>query len=1049
MAKIYETRDPAVQLTGPQDTVGFQPAQAFDPSRNFLAEADRRTRQAESAGAVFFDNQARDIEALVGFSDTLGKYMVQKAEERNKADYLRGLTDLSVGEAEIKPEALQKHQQQTQFLKAEAEGELQVANEISQTNPAAAESFYNRAPARSGWENYGRAVRQAQLTAAESSSFFSSYLNRTDPGSAISITQQDGSTRTFVPAEARNEEELAAVMAAASSEFMTSSGLARLNPAIIAEHVLPRFDEARAGAAANRMKEIFANNRQDRLDEIDVTVSRLLASTQDPQLLQDGIAKAFDDAYLATRDRRASNEFVSGKLFEALESLGRSNPNAADAVRGILKSTPINPNKPELGTLYDRFESQFDQIDKIIQDSTREQELVEQENLKQRIDDILGTQLTAQQTGNLTQAQKAYDSAEAILKELSAQYPNEASTALVQLRGRRRNYSIENERVILQNIKDPDELSALLVEGFISQEGYDSVKDSIPSSDGKAKINGMASDLIGFFTSILSDEAIRKGANPDNARAMSKPLATQLVNELQVYGYNRESAARAAGQAITTAALYDELLKRGQDQLKNNARFQVSVEDGVVKTRMADPNFVSATVKLERGPSVQELTNRALDKLPKVASAFSPSLDKSQVEANIEAIRSGGKPDERVRILAAAANVSDLDLLKTQANRYGINTSSLDSSTAGKAYQANLALDPTAARILANPRSTRLQRQRAGEVLERARNRQTYQQNYSDGKAFADLRTAIVSKEGGAQGYNAANRGSAGDTPGGVPNLTSMTIQEVLNLYNTGGYNVLGGYQFKRTTLQGLLKDTGIPLTSKFTPEVQDQLFESYFTNGSNNRKRLSGYVSGQNNDLRGALEDLSLEFAAVRSLNGRGQYDGTAGNRATLDAAQLLRQMREERVGRGRPVDMSANNIQSFRIETPGNSFQPGVDMWFADKRFGAVLPGTVKEIRRNAGNYGNMVIVESTDPATGETVDALYAHLASISVAPGQRIRPGQMVGVQGGTGRVVSSDGTIASVDFLAPAPRGSNSMKPYRYWRELAGRLQSSIQSGRPL
>jgi murein DD-endopeptidase MepM/ murein hydrolase activator NlpD len=101
------------------------------------------------------------------------------------------------------------------------------------------------------------------------------------------------------------------------------------------------------------------------------------------------------------------------------------------------------------------------------------------------------------------------------------------------------------------------------------------------------------------------------------------------------------------------------------------------------------------------------------------------------------------------------------------------------------------------------------------------------------------------------------------------------------------------------------------------------------------------------------------------------------------------------------------------------------------------------------NYGNYGNMVIVESTDPATGETVDALYAHLASISVAPGQRIRPGQMVGVQGGTGRVESSDGTIASVDFLSPAPRGSNSMKPYRYWRELAGRLQSSIQSGRPL
>jgi murein DD-endopeptidase MepM/ murein hydrolase activator NlpD len=145
----------------------------------------------------------------------------------------------------------------------------------------------------------------------------------------------------------------------------------------------------------------------------------------------------------------------------------------------------------------------------------------------------------------------------------------------------------------------------------------------------------------------------------------------------------------------------------------------------------------------------------------------------------------------------------------------------------------------------------------------------------------------------------------------------------------------------------------------------------------------------------------------------------------------------------------MSASNIQSVRIETPGNSFQPGMDLWFADKRFGAVLPGTVKEIRRNNGNYGNMIVVESTDPVTGDQVDVVYAHLDNISVTPGQRIAPGQMVGIQGGTGRVVSQDGTIASVDFLAPAPAGSNSMTPYRNWLQLANRLKAQIESGRPL
>ena len=34
---------------------------------------------------------------------------------------------------------------------------------------------------------------------------------------------------------------------------------------------------------------------------------------------------------------------------------------------------------------------------------------------------------------------------------------------------------------------------------------------------------------------------------------------------------------------------------------------------------------------------------------------------------------------------------------------------------------------------------------------------------------------------------------------------------------------------------------------------------------------------------------------------------------------------------------------------------------------------------------------------------------------------VEAGQVIGRQGGTGRVQSYDGTIASIDFLAPAPK----------------------------
>jgi murein DD-endopeptidase MepM/ murein hydrolase activator NlpD len=166
-------------------------------------------------------------------------------------------------------------------------------------------------------------------------------------------------------------------------------------------------------------------------------------------------------------------------------------------------------------------------------------------------------------------------------------------------------------------------------------------------------------------------------------------------------------------------------------------------------------------------------------------------------------------------------------------------------------------------------------------------------------------------------------------------------------------------------------------------------------------------------------------------------------------EARRIYSQLKREgfNQARGGRANFSPTNVQSVRIETPGNSFQPGLDLWFADKQFGAVLPGRVKEIRRNYGNYGNMIVVESTDTQTGEPVDVVYAHLDAINVREGDQISIGSVLGKQGGTGRVVSQDGTIASIDFLAPAPKGSTSMTPYRRWKPLANRIKQSIQSGR--
>jgi len=148
---------------------------------------------------------------------------------------------------------------------------------------------------------------------------------------------------------------------------------------------------------------------------------------------------------------------------------------------------------------------------------------------------------------------------------------------------------------------------------------------------------------------------------------------------------------------------------------------------------------------------------------------------------------------------------------------------------------------------------------------------------------------------------------------------------------------------------------------------------------------------------------------------------------------------------GKAKPLASFAPQVSSIVMES--DTGQPGMDIFFEDKKFPAMLPGFVKEIgwqgNSNAG-YGNYVVIESTDPATGEKVDVLYAHLAMPThLKEGSSVAPGMVIGTQGGTGSVRSADGTIASIDFLAPAPKGSKSMVPYRYYKQLRKQIAQQL------
>lgn len=268
----------------------------------------------------------------------------------------------------------------------------------------------------------------------------------------------------------------------------------------------------------------------------------------------------------------------------------------------------------------------------------------------------------------------------------------------------------------------------------------------------------------------------------------------------------------------------------------------------------------------------------------------------------------------------------------------------------------------------------------------------------------------------------------------------------------TGGRRVKGLTPEKLNQLVGALEGSADG-TNKVTQNLIQRL-RSVEQPPEDFRSREA--IQAQLEQLRAERADLFQQSVTTRTA----QVDAVKQQRALQAQLEQLKVQREaiaanlsgtqdEFKAAYQPVDTSPKNVTSIVKESAGG--QSGIDLYFEDKRFPALLDGRVKEIGRQgnqSGGYGNYVVIESIDPKTGQSVDVLYAHMAdnSIKVKEGDLVGTGQQIGTQGGTGSVRSVDGTIASIDFLAPAPKGSKSMVPYAYWNELADDITLNIQRG---
>lgn len=146
-------------------------------------------------------------------------------------------------------------------------------------------------------------------------------------------------------------------------------------------------------------------------------------------------------------------------------------------------------------------------------------------------------------------------------------------------------------------------------------------------------------------------------------------------------------------------------------------------------------------------------------------------------------------------------------------------------------------------------------------------------------KPLADL---VALGEGS---WNSVNRGYPGDTPGGIQTIlrkpfSEVTLNEIIAMQDAGEIFAVGKFQFIPSTFRSVVKASGLSYDTKFTNDVQYQLFAVTL---ESKRPVIGDYLKGYHSHLDIAADELAMEWAGVEYREGRGFYDGYNGNKAKV----------------------------------------------------------------------------------------------------------------------------------------------------------------------
>jgi hypothetical protein len=225
--------------------------------------------------------------------------------------------------------------------------------------------------------------------------------------------------------------------------------------------------------------------------------------------------------------------------------------------------------------------------------------------------------------------------------------------------------------------------------------------------------------------------------------------------------------------------------------------------------------------------------------------------------------------------------------------------------------------------------------------------------NSSGQSSNNSLLDIIAGGESGSMGYDAANKGKAGDMPGGYPGLSKMTVNEVMRLQSEGKVFATGRYQIIPTTLAGLMSgaygNTGVKGGDLYDASTQDKLGTALIN------KRLK---QGGSDPIQQQFA-LSQEFASIANpYTGSSYYDKVGNNKASIGTQTIQAALS----GSGAPP---STVVASVNPSTPASA--PDFKM------------PTVGTLAAAAPNIGDMIA--SATSAFGDITRAFDTAMASVT--------------------------------------------------------------------